>query len=72
MLNRRQLERLSYILAIYSELHGILGSSKLADAWIHRKNSDFDNNTPLSRMLTSNADDLIGVWSYLQTWREGI
>ncbi len=68
---RDQLERISYVLGIYSTLHGILGESTLADEWVRRSNTDFGGGRPLDRMLAGNVGDLLEVRRYVDAWRTG-
>lgn len=70
-LTRDQVERISYILGIYSGLHSILGESALADDWVRRPNTDFGGTRPLDRMLAGNVGDLAEVRRYVDAWRVG-
>jgi hypothetical protein len=70
-LSRDQLERLSYLLGIFSGLHTILGDTPLADAWVRRPNADFGERTPLDRMLAGNVGDLAHVRAYVDRWAAG-
>lgn len=69
-LRHDQIERLSYVIGIYSGLHAILGESPLADDWVRRPNADFDNAAPLDRMLAG-PGDLVDVHRYVEAWRDG-
>jgi len=70
-LTRDQVERLSYVLGIYSGLHALLAESPLADQWVHRPNADFGDAPPLARMLAGNVADLLDVRRYVDAWRLG-
>ena len=70
-LNRDQMERISYMLGIFSGLHAVLGATDLADAWVRRPNLDFGNGPPLQRMLAGNVGDLAFVRSYVARWVSG-
>jgi hypothetical protein len=70
-LSRDQLERVSYILGVFSGLHAVLGDTALADEWVLRANRDFGNRTPLSRMLAGNVGDLAFVRAYVDRWAAG-
>jgi hypothetical protein len=66
-----QLERISYILGIFSGLHAILGDSPIADEWVRRSNLDFGGMPPIERMLMGNVGDLAYVRAYVDRWRSG-
>jgi hypothetical protein len=70
-LHRDQLERISYILGIFSGLHAILGDSPIADEWVRRSNVDFGGMPPIERMLMGNVGDLAYVRAYVDRWRSG-
>ena len=70
-LHRDQLERISYIVGIFSDLHVILGNSSLADEWVRRSNLDFGGIPPLERMLMGNVGDLAYVRAYVDRWLSG-
>jgi hypothetical protein len=70
-LSRDQVERISYVLGIYSGLHGVLGGSPFADQWVRRPNADFGDAAPLDRMLAGNVADLLDVRRYVDRWRMG-
>jgi uncharacterized protein (DUF2384 family) len=70
-LTRDQLERISYILGIFSGLHAVLGDTPLADEWVQRPNADFGDRTPLDRMLAGNVGDLAYVRAYVDRWAAG-
>ncbi len=70
-LTRDQVERISYVLGIYSVLHSILGESALANDWVRRPNADFGEAPPLKRMLAGNVGDLAEVRRYVDAWRVG-
>lgn len=67
-LTRDQVERISYILGIYVDLHAILGESPYADAWVRQANTEFAGAAPLARMLSGNVTDLADVRLYV-AWR---
>lgn len=70
-LHRDQLERISYILAIFAGLRAILGDTSFADEWIRAPNLDFAGASPLVRMLMGNVGDLACVRAYVDRWRSG-
>ena len=70
-LTRDQLERISYILGIFSGLHAVLGDTPLADEWVQRPNADFGDRAPLDRMLAGNVGDLAYVRAYVDRWAAG-
>jgi uncharacterized protein (DUF2384 family) len=70
-LSRDQLERISYILGIYSGLRTVLGDVELAEAWVSRPNLDFGGTSPLDRMLAGNVGDLNYVRTYVDRWVAG-
>ena len=70
-LSRDQLERISYLLGIFSGLRTVLGDVKLADDWVRGKNRDFGDASPLDRMLAGNVGDLAYVRSYVDRWVAG-
>lgn len=68
---RDQLERVSYILGIYTGLAAIFESSPLSIEWVRRDNVDFGGGSPLARMLAGNVGDLAFVRAYVDAWRAG-
>jgi len=70
-LTRDQLERISYVLGIYSTLHGLLGESPFADGWVASPNADFGGERPLDRLLAANVGDLADVHRYVNAWAAG-
>ncbi|MGB8266973.1 MAG: antitoxin Xre-like helix-turn-helix domain-containing protein [Candidatus Velthaea sp.] len=70
-LNRDQVERISYVLAIYGGLHAIFGESPIADTWVRDANADFGGREPVGRMLDGNVGDLAEVSTYIARWKAG-
>lgn len=72
-LPRDTLERISYVLGIYSALQVLLPDPASADRWIQRPNSAplFGNRSALERMLSGNVADLFIVRQYLDAQRGG-
>lgn len=72
-LSKDTLERISYILGIYSALQVLLPDQKAADAWIKRPNKEslFGGYSALARMLSGNVADLYVVREYLDAQRGG-
>jgi uncharacterized protein (DUF2384 family) len=66
-----QMERISYVLGIFNDLHRILGDVPFADEWVKRPNLDFGDDAPLNRMLAGNVGDLAFVRTYVDRWAEG-
>ena len=66
-LHHDTLERISYILGIYKNLHILLGDKKLADAWIRNPNkaTPFGGRPAIERMISGNVGDLFVVRRYL-------
>jgi uncharacterized protein (DUF2384 family) len=69
--SRDQLERISYVLGIYTGLSAIFENSPLAVDWVLRENADFGGARPLDRMLAGNVGDLAFVRAYVDAWRAG-
>ena len=67
------LERLSYILGIYSALQILLPIPERANAWIRKPNSSplFGGGSALKRMLGGQVADLLAVHAYLNAQRGG-
>lgn len=67
------LERISYVLGIYSALQILLPDERAADEWIKRPNSAplFNGRSALERMLSGNVADLYLVRQYLDAQRGG-
>lgn len=63
-------ERLSYILGIYSALHVLFPDLAIADTWIHRPNGapEFGGQTPMAVMAQGKTDDLARVRRFLDSW----
>jgi predicted protein tyrosine phosphatase len=70
-LSREQLERVSYVLGIFTGLHEILGDTPFADEWIRMPNADFGHACPLDHMLAGNIGHLADVRRYVDRWRAG-
>jgi hypothetical protein len=70
---RDTLERISYILGIYSALQILLPNDKAADGWIKRPNANpvFGGKSALDRMLSGQVADLYVVRQYLDAQRGG-
>jgi len=69
--SRDVLERISYVLGIYTALQILLPDSERADAWISRPNAAplFGGHSALDRMLGGNVGDLYAVRQYLDAQR---
>lgn len=69
--SRDTIERISYLLGIYKDLHILLPDDAAADAWIHQPNTAplFGNRSALARLLSGNVSDLFIVRSYLDAER---
>jgi len=67
------LERLSYILGIYSALQVLLPRPEAADAWIKKPNAAplFGGRSALERMLSGQVADIYVVRQYLDAQRGG-
>ncbi len=65
------LERLSYILGIYKNLHILLSNQDNAHHWIHKSNAAplFNGKTALDRMLAGNVIDLADIRRFLDAQR---
>ena len=61
------LERISYVLGIYKNLHLIFADQRQADTWVKRPNAAtiFGGNCALDRMLAGQVSDLYAVRQYL-------
>lgn len=59
-----QLKRISYVLGIYIALQAMYAGIPYADDWLKRSNKDFDERTPLERMLDG-MEGLADVHRYL-------
>lgn len=72
-LSHDTLERLSYILGIYSALQLLLPQPTAADAWIKKSNTAplFAGRSALERMLSGQVADLFLVRQYLDAQRGG-
>lgn len=73
VLSQDTLERLSYILGIYSALQVLLPRPEAADAWIKKPNAAplFGGRSALARMLSGQVADLYVVRQYLDAQRGG-
>ncbi len=67
------LERISYLLGIYSALQVLLPDPGAADGWIRRANTaaPFGGRSALARMLGGSVADLFVVREYLDAQRGG-
>jgi hypothetical protein len=72
-LSKDVLERISYILGIYSALQVLLPRPDSADGWIKRANGAplFGGRSALETMLSGNVGDLYLVRHYLDAQRGG-
>ena len=72
-LHHDTLERISYILGIYKNLHILLGDKKSADSWIRNPNKaiPFDGYPAIERMTSGNVGDLFVVRRYLDAQVRG-
>jgi hypothetical protein len=73
LLSRDTLERISYILGIYKDLHILLPNDQAADTWVRRPNTAplFGGKSALDRMLSGKVSDLYVVRQYLDAQRGG-
>jgi hypothetical protein len=73
LLPKDTLERISYILGIYSALQILLPDAAAADAWVKRPNAAplFGGGSALGRMLSGQVADLFVVRQYLDAQRGG-
>lgn len=73
VLPRDTLERISYLLGIYSALQVLLPKPEAADAWIRKPNTApiFGGRSALERMLSGQVGDLYLVRQYLDAQRGG-
>lgn len=67
------LERISYVLGIYSALQILLPNEAAADAWVKHANDAplFGGRSALDRMRSGNVADLFMVRQYLDAQRGG-
>jgi uncharacterized protein (DUF2384 family) len=72
-LHHDTLERISYILGIYKNLHILLGDKTSADNWIRRPNKAilFGGHSAIERMTSGNVSDLFVVRRYLDAQVRG-
>jgi Protein of unknown function (DUF2384) len=72
-LQRDILERISYVLGIYSALQLLLPNPDAADSWVRRPNTAafFAGRSALDVMLSGNVGDLFLVRQYLDAQRGG-
>ncbi len=72
-LSHDTLERISYILGIYKNLHILLSDKKSADNWIHLSNKAplFAGRSAIDRMTSGNVGDLFVVRRYLDVQVRG-
>jgi hypothetical protein len=68
------LERISYVLGIYADLHTLFSDPVQADTWIRRANQAplFAGGTALDRMLAGHVADLYVVRQYLASQFRGL
>ena len=60
-LSHDTLERISYMIGIFTGLHAIFTEGGYADAWIREPNAAFGGDSALQRMLAGNMSDLLAV-----------
>jgi len=72
-LSHDTLERISYILGIYKNLHILLSNKQSADGWIHLPNKAalFGGSPAIDRMTSGNVGDLFVVRGYLDSQVRG-
>jgi hypothetical protein len=72
-LDQDQLTRISLLVGIFKALN-VLYSSKLADAWVQRPNTNplFGGESPLSRMLKGGVPAMLHVRQLLDARRGGV
>jgi Antitoxin Xre/MbcA/ParS C-terminal toxin-binding domain len=72
-LSQDTLERVSYILGIYSALQVLLPRPDAADSWIRKPNTAplFGGGSALDRMMSGQVGDLFLVRQYLDAQRGG-
>lgn len=65
------LERVSYLLGIYKNLHILLPNERAANEWIHKSNQAplFNGATALQKMLAGHVVDLADIRRYLDSAR---
>jgi hypothetical protein len=73
VLSQDTLERISYILGIYSALQVLLPRPEAADSWIKKPNTAplFGGRSALDRMVSGQVGDLYLVRQYLDAQRGG-
>jgi hypothetical protein len=73
VLDRHQLERLSYLFGIYAALQILLPQARRADEWLRKPNAAplFGGRSALERMLGGQVADLYVVRHYLDAQRGG-
>jgi hypothetical protein len=62
-------QRISYVLGIYSTLQLLFKSPEQADAWVRKPNDAFGGQSALERMLAGDVTDLAAVRGYLDAVR---
>ena len=63
--------RIGYMLGIHRALRTLFASPENVYGWVHRRNDDFNGQTPLERMLGGDVTDLAYVRQYLDAMRGG-
>ena len=65
------LDRISYLLGIYTALNRLLPSARAAEAWVKKANTAplFQGQSALERMLGGSVVDLADVRRYLDAQR---
>jgi hypothetical protein len=63
------LERISYVMGIYKALGSLFPTRSQADAWPHKPNKVFNNETALSFMLKGSMINLSDMRRYLDAQR---
>jgi uncharacterized protein (DUF2384 family) len=72
-ISKDTLERISYILGIYKNLHTLFTDAEAADSWVQRPNaaSIFNEKSAIDRMTEGNVADLYVVRKYLDEQVKG-
>lgn len=68
-INVDTLERISYILGIYKALGILFTTREQADAWVNKRNRDFNGETALAFMLRGKMANLSETRRYLDAQR---
>ncbi len=71
--NKDTLERISYILGIYKNLHILLADDDSANSWVHKSNTAelFKGSSAIEKMTGGNVSDLYIVRRYLDEQVKG-